>query len=100
MDMDLDLDLEMEMDLDMVNNMQNLLSQIEIEFNNYQGSVYDYSDLQRCKDVINEPICKQDKIEELTNFLNALTADNDEKAWKKENGILSTMERESLRYEF
>ena len=92
--------MAMAMAMAMVGNMENLLSQIEIEFNNYQGSVYDYSDLQRCKDVVNESICKQDKIEELTNFLNALTADNDEKAWRKENGILSTMEREGLTYEF
>ena len=80
--------------------MQNLLLQIETEFNNYQGDDFNHLDLLKCKDLVNEDFDDEVKIDELSRFLNALQEANDYNDWRKENGILSIMKREGLRYEF
>jgi len=79
---------------------KNLLSQIITEFNNYQGDDFNHLDLLKHKDLVNEDFDDEVKIDELSKFLNALKDANGLKEYRKENGILSTMEREGLRYEF
>jgi len=90
----------MDLDLDLVNNMQNLLLQIETEFDNYQGDDFNHLDLLKCKDLVNEDFDDEVKIDKLSRFLNALKEANGSREYCQEHGILSTMEKEGLRYEF
>ena len=80
--------------------MQNLLSQIETEFNNYQGDDFNHLDLLKHKDLVNEDFDDEVKIDELSKFLNALQEANKLREYRQDNGILSIMEKEGLRYEF
>ena len=73
--------------------MQNLLSQIETEFNNYQGNDFNHLDLLKCKDLVNEDFDDEVKIDELSRFLNALKEANGLREYRQEHGILSTMEK-------
>ena len=80
--------------------MQDLLLQIETEFDNYQGDDFNHLDLLKCKDLVNEDFDDEVKIDELSKFLNTLQEANGLREYRQEHGILSTMEKEGLRYEF